>query len=50
MRMIGASTGVGGVGPVDGPGDGLLDEPLPHIVAIRASAPVTNEEKIFRRQ
>jgi len=35
---------------VDGPGDGLPDEPLPHVVAAMASAPVTNEERIFRRQ
>jgi hypothetical protein len=50
IRMVGGSTGVGGVGPVDGAGDGLPDEPLPHVDAATASAPVTNEEKIFRRQ
>jgi hypothetical protein len=50
MRMIGGSAGAGVVGPVDGPGDGLPGELLPHVDAAMASAPVTNEEKIFRRQ
>ena len=49
MRMTGGSAGAGGVGPVDGAGE-LPDEPLPHVAAAAASAPVTNEEKIFRRQ
>ena len=47
--MTGGSTGAGGVGPVDGAGE-LPDEPLPHVAAAAASAPVTNKEKIFRRQ
>jgi hypothetical protein len=50
MRMIGGSAGAGVVGPVDGPGAGLPGESLPHVDAAMASAPVTNEEKIFRRQ
>jgi hypothetical protein len=44
MRMIGGSAGAGVVGSVDGPGDGLPGESLPHVDAAMASAPVTNEE------
>jgi hypothetical protein len=50
MRMTGGSAAAGGVGLVDGPGDGLPDEPLPQLDAATAIAPVTNEERIFRRQ
>ena len=50
MRMTGGSTGAGGVGPVDGPGEGLADEPLPQADVAAANAPVTKEDKIFRRQ
>jgi hypothetical protein len=48
--MTGGSGGAGGVGPVDGPGGGLPDEPLPQVEAAAATTPVTNEERIFRRQ
>lgn len=42
---------MGGVGPGDGPGVGAPDElPLPQADAATVSAPVTKEEKIFRRQ
>jgi hypothetical protein len=50
MRITGGSTGAGGVGPVDGPGEGLPDEPPLQVTAAAASALVTNEERIFRRQ
>jgi hypothetical protein len=49
MRITGGSIGAGAVGP-DGPGEGVPDEPLPQTDAATASAPVTNEEKIFRGQ
>jgi hypothetical protein len=49
MRITGGSIGAGAVGP-DGPGEGVPDEPLPQADAATASAPVTNEEKIFRGQ
>ena len=51
MRTIGGSAAGAGVGTVDGPAaGGLAGEPLPHVDAATARAPVTNEEKIFRRQ
>jgi hypothetical protein len=50
MRMIGGSTGMGGVGPGDGPRAGLSDEPPPQAAAAMTSALVTNVEKIFRGQ
>jgi hypothetical protein len=50
MRIIGGSAGGGGVGPVDGPGDGVPDESLPQVDAAAANAPVTNAERIFRRR
>jgi hypothetical protein len=51
MRTIGGSAAGGVVGTVDGPAaGGLASEPLPQADAAAASAPVTNEERIFRRQ
>jgi hypothetical protein len=50
MRTIGASADAGVVGTVDGPdAGGLAGELPPQADAAVASAPITNEERIFRR-